>query len=283
MADLSNSKPVLGAAITLPDLEGIEGLAAFLRDRDRDVEIQDLSEPDAMAGGCSDFADAAARAFAGHAGRVGIHGPFCGIALDAQDTEIRGIAARRMVAAVEACIHLAPVPGAAHMVVHSPITTWDSFNSPNRPGARQLQIELVHDSLGPAVRLAEESGVTIVIENIEDRDTDAWVGLAASFDSPAVRLSLDTGHAHYAFGRTGGPPVDYFVKAAGDLLAHVHLQDADGYADRHWRIGEGNICWPSVFGAIGALSERPRLILEMDDARDIMPSAAWLEGQGLAE
>ena len=107
--------------------------------------------------------------------------------------------------------------------------------------------------MAPAVKIAENEGITIVIENIEDKDPRTWAELVASFDSPSVRCSLDTGHAHYAHRATGGPPVDYFVRAAGDLLAHVHVQDADGFADRHWRIGEGSISWPAVFRALGDL------------------------------
>ena len=75
-------------------------------------------------------------------------------------------------------------------------------------------------------------------------------------------LSIDTGHANYAHGSTGGPPVDYFVHAAGDMLHHVHLQDTDGYADRHWNPGEGNVSWPAVFRALRGLRVRhfPNLV-----------------------
>ncbi len=62
-----------------------------------------------------------------------------------------------------------------------------------------------------------------------------------SFGSTAIRISIDTGHAEYARGANGAPPVDYFVKSAGELLNYIHLQDADGYADRHWVTGEGTL------------------------------------------
>jgi sugar phosphate isomerase/epimerase len=67
------------------------------------------------------------------------------------------------------------------------------------------------------------------------------------------------------------------------MLAHVHLQDADGHADRHWQIGQGNILWPSVFAAIAALSVKPRLILELADKNCIPASMAYLEAQGLGQ
>ncbi len=83
------------------------------------------------------------------------------------------------------------------------------------------------------------------------------MALAKSFDSPFVMVSIDTGHANYAHGSTDGPPVDYFVHAAGNLLAHVHLQDTDGHADRHWKPGEGNISWVEVFRALARLDMQP--------------------------
>ena len=103
----------------------------------------------------------------------------------------------------------------------------------------------------------------------------------AASRAPAVRVSLDTGHALYAQHATGGPPVDYFVNVAGPMLAHVHLQDADGYADRHWVMGEGIVPWPAVFRALQALPEMPRLMIELNDSSRIPEAAAWLERHGL--
>ncbi len=126
-------------------------------------------------------------------------------------------------------------------------------------------------------------GVTLVIENIEDKDPHSRVDLARSFNSEAVRVSIDTGHANYAHGSTGGPPVDYYVHAAGDMLHHVHLQDTDGHADRHWNPGEGLIRWTEVFRALGRITSKPRLILEVRDNRTIRAGADHLIGLGLAE
>ena len=132
------------------------------------------------------------------------------------------------------------------------------------------------------MKRAEAIGVTLVIENIEDIDPRWRVRLAESFDSKQVRVSIDTGHAHYAHGSTGAPPVDYFVVAAGNMLEHVHLQDADGYADRHWVMGEGTIRWASVFRALGALTSNPRLIIELRDTTRILEAADYLIKAGLA-
>jgi sugar phosphate isomerase/epimerase len=102
-------------------------------------------------------------------------------------------------------------------------------------------------------------------------------------NSKNVRVSLDTGHAHYAHASTGAPPVDYYVDAAGDMLTHVHLQDSDGYADRHWAPGEGTIRWLAVFRALGRLRSNPRLILELRDHGAVAAGARYLTELGVAE
>ncbi len=185
----------------------------------------------------------------------------------------------RFLLAIAACRAV----GATQMVIHSPYTTWDDANFDDRPGARDRAIERVHAVMAPVVRRAEAEGVSLVIENVEDKDPRERVRLAESFGSDAVQVSLDTGHAHYAHGSTGGPPVDFFIRAAGAMLTHVHLQDADGHADRHWRIGQGTIRWAAVFRALAELPQRPHLVLELRDRGDVPGSMAYLEAEGLGQ
>ena len=71
--------------------------------------------------------------------------------------------------------------------------------------------------------------------------------------------------------------------AGGAALRHVHLQDVDGFADRHWHPGEGNIPWKSVFAALNRLPQMPRLLLEVADPRALRQGADHLIGLGLAQ
>lgn len=121
------------------------------------------------------------------------------------------------------------------------------------------------------------------MENIEDIDPNARQQLFNSFNSAALRVSIDTGHAHYAHSSNGAPPVDYFDQAAGSLLEHVLLQNADGCADRHWALVEGNVGWQAVFRALGELAHKPRLVLELPNKVGIPASMRMLEAAGLAE
>lgn len=267
--------PVLGAAMTLPDYEKHQALMTELP---RDLELQDFIFADVLNGDWRDLAGKAKTLLAGHQGRVGIHGPFMGFTIDTADPDVRDVVTRRLLQGLDVCETL----GATHMVVHSPFTTWDHNNLDNSPNGRDRMTELCHLTLDPVVRRAEDIGCELVIENIEDKDPHDRVRLADSFKSDSVAVSIDTGHAHYAHGSTGAPPVDYYIHAAGNRLRHIHLQDADGYADRHWTLGQGTIQWEAVFDALKSLTSTPRLIIELRDNAGLPASIGYLNALGLA-
>lgn len=266
--------PVLGACMpvhALPDHRD------WLLSEQRDLELQSFDRAEVLNGGWRDLVAQAKDWLAGHTGRLGIHGPFWGFTVASMDPDVRAVVARRM----DQSLDIAAELGATHVVIHSPFTTWDYNNLDARPGAQAQVAERVHATLAAAVKRAETLGIAFVLENIEDIDPRDRLELARSFGSPAVRLSVDTGHAHYAHGSTGAPPVDYFITSAGAMLEHVHVQDADGYADRHWPPGWGTIRWPAVFAAIATLPVQPRLVLEMAEDRHILPGWEHLKGLGL--
>lgn len=151
-----------------------------------------------------------------------------------------------------------------------------------RPRARGRVIDAARACLAPVLARPADQGVQLVLENIEDIGPLDRARLAEALDWQAPAISVDTRQAMYAHGSTGAPPPDCFVRVAGARLAHIHLQDADGHADRHWRLGRGRVAWPAVFAAIADTGANPRLILEMNDVADVLPSARWLEAQGLA-
>lgn len=268
--------PILGAALRPDDLAAHHN---WLRDLPRDLELQGFHGPD-LAG-----VDVKAKAadvrplLDGMEGRIGIHGPFRGFPLDTEDADIRAVIHRRLDEGLDACGWL----GATQMVVHSPVKGWHHENLENRDDGWEAFAERVHKTLRPAVTRAQEMGVEIVMENIEDRDPSARVRLVESFGSTALRVSIDTGHAAYAHGIGHAPAVDRYVRAAGNLLAHVHVQDTDHFADRHWAIGDGNLPWAAIFEELAKLTSNPRLIIEIKNKADVQRSAAWLTERGLAQ
>jgi sugar phosphate isomerase/epimerase len=272
---LENGLPILGAALSLKTLTLHRD---WIFEKNRDLELQDFYLAEVLDGDWKPVAAEIKRVLAGYRGRLGIHGPFWGFTIDSEEPLVRQVVTKRLLQGLEVC----EAVGATQMVVHSPYTTWDYNNLDNVPGSRAGIIDRTHETLRAVVERAEDIGVELVIENIEDIDPHARVELAESFDSTSVRVSIDTGHAHYAHGSNGAPPVDYYVEAAGDMLRHVHIQDADGYADRHWLPGEGTIRWTSVFRALGRFNSDPRLVLEVRDQVNLMRGVSYLTGLGIA-
>jgi sugar phosphate isomerase/epimerase len=267
--------PVLGAALALDNLALHRD---WILEHQRDVELQAFFKPEALDG---DFGPDVARARSildGHTGRLGIHGPFWGFSIASHDAAIRRVVTDRFLKALEICEQVK----ANQMVIHSPATTWGFNNLQAFPDETAKLIERTHLTLEKVVKRAEDIGVTLVIENIEDRDPAERVRLAQSFNSERVKVSIDTGHAHYAHVSTGAPPVDIYVIAAGDMLEHVHLQDADGFADRHWLPGEGTVNWIAIFKALEKLTSNPRLVLEVRDQPAVLKGARHLVELGLA-
>ncbi len=272
MSDL----PIIGAALTN---DGLALYRDWIFEKDRDLELQSFHSAAALDGDWRALADQAKALLDGYKGRLGIHGPFWGFTVHSSDPLVQDVVRKRLTQGLDVC----EAVGATQMVIHSPFTTWDSNNLNMIAGQRDRLFTNTHSVLDPIVKRAEDLGVVLVMENIEDIEPDDRKHLCDSFSSPALRVSVDTGHAQYAYGSTGAPPVDYFVRSAGEMLNHIHLQDADGHADRHWTIGDGNILWPSVFAAIGELTVKPRLILELRDKAGIPASMAYLAAKVLGQ
>jgi sugar phosphate isomerase/epimerase len=266
--------PIVGAAMNSQSLTVYRG---WIVEQQRDLELQDFFDAAALDSDWRPVADNVKKLLDGYHGRLGIHGPFWGFKIDSQDPLIRAVVTRRFLQSLEACEAI----GATQMVIHSPFTTWDYNNLDINPGSREALTERVHATLNDVVARAENIGCELVIENIEDKDPLARVQLAKSFNSKAVRVSIDTGHAHYAHVSTGAPPVDYYVDVAGEALTHVHIQDTDGYSDRHWIPGDGTVRWQAVFRALGRLTVKPRLLIEVKDKTRIRQGASYLEALGL--
>ena len=249
----------------------------WLFDADRDIELQDFMTHQALTVELEDRVAAAKAALDGHAGRLGIHGPYEGLDIDNKDAELRPLITSRFLTALEAADRI----GARQMVLHSPYTAWYQNNLLASAHYAESKLARIHEVLRPVVAAAEDKGITLVIENIQDVDPATRRMMVDSFNSEAIALSIDTGHAHLARRMSGAPPVDYFVRDAGDQLAHVHLQDLDGHADRHWPPGDGEIEWRAVIDALKDCGSDPHLVLELRHKSDIPRGFSYLETLGL--
>jgi len=276
MSSHMHSKPIVGAALTI---ESFKLYRDWIFEKNRDLELQDFCFAEILSGDWSGLVSEYKSLLKGYTGRMGIHGPFWGLDIANEDPDIRVLVEKRMMQG----LNVVEALGASHMVIHSPLTTWDHNNLAYNPGGRDKLIDRTHATLSRVVARAEQLGCVLVIENIEDLDPSFRSELVDSFESEAVAVSIDTGHANYAHWSNGGPPVDYYIHEAAERLAHIHLQDTDGHADRHWAPGEGNISWHEIFRALGYYDSQPRLILELRDHSKVKTGADYLFNLGLVE
>ncbi|MGB7339176.1 MAG: sugar phosphate isomerase/epimerase family protein [Phototrophicaceae bacterium] len=272
-----NNLPTIGAAMPSAWLDTYQ---VWLIEGQRDLEIQDFSRPDILDDSnlSNHLADIKSK-LDGYVGRMGIHAPFWNLDLAAYDLKIRAVVQDRFKQSLDVAAEI----GATHMVIHSPLSFLGAPNSLIKPMiANKPLFEMVHETLEPVLTRAEQIDCTLVIENIFDKNPIMLTDLVKSFNSSFVRQSLDVGHA-YINHCEGAVPPDYYVRVAGALLSHVHLQDTDGYTDRHWAIGEGKVDWVELFRALGEVDNEPRLILELKDCAAIPSATKWLQEQSLAE
>lgn len=270
----------IGAALMI---DAVGTHREWLYAENRDLEIQDFFMAEVYRDGWQATVDRAKAAIDGFEGRLGIHGPFQGLDIACVDPDTAEVIGKRYADATEAAAAL----GAQQMVIHSPFNNWSEYNRFNfvQPGHDSLVAKVADDVknvLGRALKLGEEHGVQMVLENIMDITPQIRREMVEIIDSPALALSIDTGHAQIAQRASDAPPVDVYVRDAGNMLKHVHLQDTDGYADRHWAPGEGHIEWLEVFRALATLESAPHLVLELKRHEDIPAGFAYLQSIGAA-
>ena len=282
--------PVLGAAMPIKQLPTHQ--AWLLEHGGRDIELQDSCRSEVLDGDWKPLIMEAKSMLEGFQGRIGIHGPYDGLNIGSWDGAVQRFVRDRYLKALDFADGLGEAfnaRGKLHMVMHSPFLF---FGHPQVAHTKFTglddQISWVQATLEPVVERAKDIGCLIMIENIRDTNPTPLLELVRSFNPTTVRMSLDVGHANL-MQAIGGPSPDAWVKAAGDLLGHVHLQDNDTMLDYHWPAGQGSINWQTLMLAIGKLESMqanraehlvpPRLILEV---REVERAARHLVGLGVA-
>lgn len=133
---------------------------------------------------------------------------------------------------------------------------------PLRSDAADNLVRFLSEIAGPA----ESAGTSICLENLHHRQGDVirsyahLVDVVERVDSPAVRITLDVGHAAIHDGIPGA------IEAFGPLIGHLHLDDARDGID-HLEVGRGDIDMDEYAGLIGPDGPRTAT-LEVADADD---------------
>ena len=140
---------------------------------------------------------------------------------------------------LEATLELAHDIGARPIVVHpGPIDCPGVAPSRASEQVRRESIANLADFLTKGGRKAEELGAVLCVENLSHvpgsviQSYGELVELVETVGSPAVRITLDIGHADLADGLKPA------FEAFSPHLRHIHVHDSDGQRD-HYEIGAG--------------------------------------------
>ncbi|MCB0115929.1 MAG: hypothetical protein KDD84_17635, partial [Caldilineaceae bacterium] len=159
---VSSCVPVVGAALEIAHLASH---VDWLISDQRDLEIQDTVHPAFLDGDWRSAVKQARSLLADFRGRLGIHGPYKGIWINAEDSLIANAVVQRLSTALTIAGEL----GATHMVVHSPFTTFGSpFVTHGSVAQKNREMCAIHAILERLLPQAEKTGCTLVLENIYD-------------------------------------------------------------------------------------------------------------------
>ena len=101
--------PLLGVALPTSALETMQD---FILSENRDLELQDFFDADLLNGDWKPVADRARALLSGHAGRLGIHGPFWGLSIASPDPDMR---AKRVSGWARNAASTSPISGTRRM------------------------------------------------------------------------------------------------------------------------------------------------------------------------
>ncbi len=182
---------------------------------------------------------------------------------------------------MEKVFEIAAKIGARYVVVHPG----------NQNGSKKcLNLNILN--LTNLCTVAEEYGVTILLENLFDRAGENKIGvfpgeiyrIVEMVDSENLKINLDIGHAFIASNAYGLSIEDYFE--LGEFIHQMHLHDNFGilepeaamFGDRHLPLGLGKINFGEVFRNILKTNAR-NLILEVKNSsrEDILKSLAQIK------
>jgi sugar phosphate isomerase/epimerase len=127
--------------------------------------------------------------------------------------------------------------------------------------------------LGRVLEYAERRDVTIGFEPEPGMLIDAMASfdeLLQRLDSPRLQLTLDVGHLHCQ----GETPIANVIRAWGDRIVNVHIEDMRAGVHEHLMFGEGEIDFPPVIAALAEAGYDGGVHVELSRHSHKGPSAA---------
>jgi sugar phosphate isomerase/epimerase len=179
---------------------------------------------------------------------VSIHGPFMDLSPGGVDPRVKAVTYDRLLKTIELAHFFNPTT----IVFHPGYERWKFDGNVN------LWLESSLQTWGPLVKVAEEKGLTLAIENVFEENPEPIKNLLEEIHSPRFRFCFDTGH-HNVFAKT---PLTTWMEALGGFLSEVHLHDNHKEMDEHLPLGEGEFDFHQFFTLLSQLKLKPIYTLE---------------------
>jgi sugar phosphate isomerase/epimerase len=222
------------------------------------LEIIDFS----IATRMDDFAawDGAVRQHVAGVDRLMLHAPYHDLAPASIDPEIRGVTMHRF----EQALATAAAYGVNGVVYHSGYV----------PRAYLPRDWVASSAAFWRGFLADKPvGLRLFIENVADDRPELLRDLIDALDDPRVAVCLDVGHANI----NSAIPLSQWIPALTSRIGHVHLNNNDGAADRHWRLDRGNIDMAETLALLSEHSPHATYTIEAAEEEECL---RWLETRG---
>ncbi|MBI5101547.1 MAG: sugar phosphate isomerase/epimerase [Nitrospirae bacterium] len=166
-----------------------------------------------------------------------IHAPFMDLSPGAVDSKVRDATLARFHQVFDIAGILLP----RVIVFHSGYEKW-------RYGLNMdLWLEMSLLTWLPLLKMADEIGTKIAIENIFEDGPENLRLLMEEMASPSFGVCFDTGHFNL-FSRT---PLEDWTGALAPYIVELHLHDNGGTMDQHLPMGEGSFDFTRFFGLLG--------------------------------
>lgn len=179
---------------------------------------------------------------------ITLHGPFMDLSPGGVDQRVKEVTSDRFIKTIEFGLFFKPKT----IVFHPGYEKW-KFN-----GNVNLWLESSLQTWKPLVKEAEETGLTLVIENVFEETPDTIKTLLEQINSPHLRFCFDTGH-HHVFSKV---PVSIWFETLGKYLCEVHLHDNHKEIDEHLPLGEGSFNFDQFFSLLSQFELNPIYTIE---------------------
>ena len=227
------------------------------------LELQEFADPLLLDGDWRGQVARYRKVLADFSGELTLHGAFFDLFCGSLDRQVANIARERyrqnLTIAAELGAHLINFHANYLPQIDDPhyLPTW---------------IEREIAFWQPMTREASALGVTLVVENMWERDPTILYRVLDAVNSPHLRSCLDVAHARI-YSKL---PLEVWIETLAPFLVLTHLHNTDSRVDVHLRFDEGVLDMPSLLDRLRALPRPPIFCLELPDLTSIEASLSYL-------